>query len=86
MRAPLSVDEYDLAGLFGCLPKQQDSDVPWQYNDSAYEVADSVLHLSFAIAPAYRDVRLLITVGSILKRDGNRLKCVSLQRTQSGSR
>lgn len=66
MKAALSVDEYDLVGFFGCLPKQQDSDVPWQYNDSTYEVADSVLHLSFAIAPAYRDVRLLITIGSTI--------------------
>ncbi len=66
MKAPLSVDEYDLVGFFGCLPKQEESDVPWQYNDSAYEVADSVLHLSFAIAPAYRDVRLLITVASTI--------------------
>jgi len=46
MKTPLSVDEYDLAGFFGCLPAQLDGDEPWQHNDSAYEVADSNVHLS----------------------------------------
>lgn len=64
MEAPLSVDEYDLLDFFGCLPTKQDGEVPWKYNDSAYEVAESGVLVSFAIAPAYRDVRILLSVAS----------------------
>lgn len=44
---------------------QRDDNVPWVYNDSAYEVKREHAHLSFALAPAYRDVRVLLRVNRI---------------------
>ena len=58
----LSVDEVVLLEFFECLPVQTDDDVAWIYNDSAYEVVNGVNALSFAIMPAYRDVRILLRV------------------------
>lgn len=63
MKSSLSIDEYDLVQFFSALPRQLDEGVPWAYNDSAYEASDSHLHLSFAIAPAVKDVRILVTIG-----------------------
>jgi hypothetical protein len=58
----LSIDEYDLLHFFSAAPTQLDKDVPWQYNDSAYEASDSHVRVSFAIAPAAKDVRILLTI------------------------
>ncbi len=66
MEKNLSVDEYDLLNFFGMNPTQLDPDLPWMYNDSAYEAADAHVHVSFAIAPSYKDVRLLLKTGEVL--------------------
>jgi len=63
--AVLSVDEFVLLNFFGTIPSQSDDDVPWVYNDSAYEVASGDVQLSFALAPADRDVRMILRVGGI---------------------
>ena len=56
----ISVDELDLLTFFECEPKTLDSDMPWVYNDLLYEFTSGEYSLSFAIAPAYIDVRLNI--------------------------
>ncbi|MCX6608990.1 MAG: hypothetical protein NTV52_36100 [Acidobacteria bacterium] len=63
MGSPVSIDEYALLNFFSAAPTQFDPDDPWAYNDSSYEAADEVAQVCFAIAPAYKDVRLLLTVG-----------------------
>jgi hypothetical protein len=63
MKSSLSIDEYDLVQFFSALPTQLDKGVPWEYTESVYESSDSPLHLSFAIAPAMKDVRILVTIG-----------------------
>ena len=60
--SPLSVEEVDLVNSFGAEPMQQDSTVPWAYNDSAYEAVEAQTHLSFSIALSVKDVRILLTV------------------------
>jgi hypothetical protein len=65
MKSSLSIDEYDLVQFFSALPTQLDEAVPWEYNDSVYDASDSWMHLSFAIAPAVKDVRILVTIGGI---------------------
>ena len=62
MENALSVDEYGLLSFFGTSPAQSDDDVPWVYNDSAYEVTNGESRLTFALAPADRDVRVLLRV------------------------
>ncbi|PYV17474.1 MAG: hypothetical protein DMG07_05615 [Acidobacteria bacterium] len=44
--------------------KLQDKDVPWPYNDFLFEIDRGDVSLSCAIAPAYRDVRLILKRGS----------------------
>jgi hypothetical protein len=62
----LSVDEFGLLNFFGAFPVQRDDNVPWVYNDSAYEVITGQTQMSFAVAPADRDVRLRLQVSGIV--------------------
>ena len=63
MGRPLSADEYALLSFFGVAPTQLDpNDVPWAYNHSVYRAADEIAQVSFAIAPAVKDVRILLTI------------------------
>jgi hypothetical protein len=64
MRNPLSISEFDLAGFFRCEPKALEPGIPWEYNDSVYEASDALVHLTFAIVPANRDVRIRISIGA----------------------
>ena len=66
MKHALSVDEFGLLNFFGAVPVQRDDNVPWVYNDSAYEVITGQTQMSFAVAPAYRDVRLCLQVSGIV--------------------
>ena len=63
---PLSVDEFTLLEFFGEYPTQLDSQVCWAYNDSAYEAVQGLAKVSFAIAPAVKHVRILLTIGEML--------------------
>jgi hypothetical protein len=63
MNIALSIDEYDLLSFFGDGPTTLDEGIPWVYNDSTYVAGDSRARVSFAIAPAARDVRILLTSG-----------------------
>jgi hypothetical protein len=62
----LSVDDFGLLNLFGTIPVQRDEDVPWVYNDSAYEITKGQTEMSFAVAPADRDVRIRLRVNGLL--------------------
>jgi len=62
--ADITVDELELLGFFSVEPKRLDPDVPWPYNDFAYSVERGGLSLSFAVAPAYKDVRIIVSSGS----------------------
>ena len=55
-----SVEELDLLAFFEVSPQVADPGVPWPYNDFLYEVQRGDFSVSFAIAPAYPDVRLIV--------------------------
>jgi hypothetical protein len=55
----ISVTELDLLAFFETEPQLLDPEDPWAYNDAAYHVQQGDLSLSFSIAPAYFDVRIL---------------------------
>ncbi len=57
----LTVEELDLITFFECEPKMANNDVPWRYNDSVYVYSSRGESISFAIAPEYRDVRLIFS-------------------------
>jgi hypothetical protein len=56
----LTATELDLLTFFEVLPKLRDEGDPWCYNDAAYEVRRGEFSLSFSVAPAYKDVRLIL--------------------------
>lgn len=65
MKHALSVDEFALLNFFGTIPVQRDDNVPWQYNDAAYEVTGGPTQVSFAVAPADRDVSIRLQASGI---------------------
>jgi len=60
----ITAEELELLGFFGVEPKRLDPDVPWPYNDFVYEVQRGDMSLSVAVAPAYKDVRIVWKSGS----------------------
>jgi hypothetical protein len=60
----ITATELDLLACFGVEPKLLDPDEPWCYNDAAYLVQVDGLSVSFAVRPAYRDVRLIVHRGA----------------------
>jgi hypothetical protein len=59
----ITATELGLLECFGVEPKLLDPGVPWCYNDAAYLVEVDGLSVSFAVAPYYRDVRLIVRRG-----------------------
>lgn len=59
----VSVQEWQLLSFFEVEPTLLDSGVPWSFNDALYLVQQGGISLSFAIAPNYRDVRLILSLG-----------------------
>jgi hypothetical protein len=59
----VSVEELELLAFFEVEPHRLDPGVEWPYNDFAYEVTRGDTQLSFALAPAYRDVRIILKRG-----------------------
>jgi hypothetical protein len=63
----ITAQEWELLGCFAVEPQLLDPAAPWCYNDAVYVVEVDGLTVSFAIQPAYRDVRLIV------RREGQRL-------------
>jgi hypothetical protein len=59
----LTATELELLTFFEVIPRLLDKDEAWAYNDAAYEVRRDDQSLSFAVAPAYKDVRVIIKRG-----------------------
>lgn len=58
---PISAEEHQFLSFFEVEPVSRDRDEPWQYNDSVYTVHRDGLTLTFAIDPAYKDIRITLT-------------------------
>ena len=54
----MTIEEWQLLSFFEAEPTLLDAHVPWCYNHAVYEVRQGPLSLSFAIDPAYCDVRI----------------------------
>lgn len=57
----VTVEEVELLSFFGVVPKLRDPGEPWIYNDALYEASVEGSSVSFALAPSYKDVRLIVT-------------------------
>jgi hypothetical protein len=58
----ITATDLDLLTFFEVEPKPRDPDVPWPYNDLLYEATRGEFHISCAVAPAYKDVRLILSI------------------------
>jgi len=58
--SPISATELDLLTFFEAEPSKRDAEVPWLYNDLLYEWQQESLSLTFAVAPSYKDVRIIL--------------------------
>jgi ubiquitin len=56
----LSITELDLLTFFEVTPRRADPDDPWPYNDFLYENTFSDIEVSFSLAAAYKDARLIL--------------------------
>jgi len=61
----IKAEEIELLSFFEVEPKRLDKDVPWPYNDFLYEIQRGDLSLSFSVAPAYKDIRIILKKGEI---------------------
>lgn len=57
---PITATELDLLTFFEAEPHRADADEPWLLNDMAYEYSAGRNRLSFAVAPSYKDVRIVL--------------------------
>ena len=56
----LSIEELDLLNFFETVPDRLQPDGPWFYDDSVYEASDAHVRISFAVAPAAKDIRVIL--------------------------
>jgi hypothetical protein len=59
----ITATELQLLECFGVEPQLLDPTDPWCYNDAAYRVEVDGYSVSFAVAPAYQDVRIIVSRG-----------------------
>lgn len=62
----ITATELDLLTFFEVEPKKLDPDISWPYNDFLYEVVRDDLSLSFSVAPAYKDIRIIFKKGEVV--------------------
>jgi hypothetical protein len=56
----ISAEEHEVLSFFEVVPTPTDKDIPWPYNDYLYEIEREGMSMSCAIAPAYKDVRIIL--------------------------
>jgi hypothetical protein len=56
----VAAEPLELLSFFAVEPTPADPEAPWPYNDWVYETSVGDWAVSFAVAPAYRDVRLIL--------------------------
>jgi hypothetical protein len=59
----ITATELQLLACFGVEPQLVEPADPWCYNEATYVVEIESYVVSFAVAPAYRDVRITVTRG-----------------------
>jgi hypothetical protein len=86
LKISLSVDEYDLLAFFEVTPMPVERDISWALNDSVYQVSKSNIHLTFAVVPASRDVKIKLKVGELLVYELDAMSIQDIQYHQEKGR
>jgi hypothetical protein len=61
----ISAEEWELVSLFEANPVYLDPGAPWPYTDALFRVEQGTARLSFSVAPAYRDVRIVLELSGV---------------------
>lgn len=69
----ISASELDLLTFFEVEPTFLDPKEPWPYTDAAYSVKRGNYALSFAVMPAYKDVRIILKIDDVIVYEINAL-------------
>lgn len=56
----ISAEEWELVSFFEATAEYLDPKDPWPYTDAVFHLERGGTHLSFAVAPAYRDIRIVL--------------------------
>ena len=82
----ISAEEWQLTSFFEVAPKYPDPDSPWPYTEVLYEVERDDISVSCAIAPAYRDIRLIVSGRDFFKYELNatQIKDVAYTKDSTG--
>ena len=59
----ISAEELQVLSFFAVEPSSLDKNVSWPYNTYTYDVTQGELSLNCQLAPAYQDVRLVLSCG-----------------------
>jgi len=57
----ISAEQWQLLSFFEAEPELLDPAEHWCFNDAVYKTSDGTVTLSFAVAPAYRDIRIILS-------------------------
>lgn len=82
----ISASELDLLTFFEVEPTFLDPNDPWPYTDAVYEVKRGELGLSFAVAPAYQDVRIVLKMDEAIVYELNAMAVLDVRYCDTGGR
>ena len=69
----ISATDLDLLTFFETEPTARDEGTPWPYNDFAYVDWQNDFVLTFSVAPAYKDVRIVLARAEVTVYELNAL-------------
>ena len=81
----ITASDLDLLTFFEVEPKPRDTDVPWPYNDFLYETTRGGFKISFAVAPAYKDVHFILSLNDRVLYELNAVGVDDVRYAKDGS-
>ncbi len=81
----ISAEEWQHLSFFEVEPELSNADVPWCYNDALYRIQQGHLTLTIAIAPSYRDVRIILSNQGTRLYELNALGVKDVRYTREGA-
>jgi hypothetical protein len=81
----ITAEEWELVSLFEVTPQYLDPKDPWPYTDALFRVEQGATVLTFAIAPAYRDVRIVLEHSGNVLYELNAMAVVDVRYRREGS-
>jgi hypothetical protein len=81
----ISAEEWELVSFFEENPEYVDPNDPWPYTDALFRVEQGARVLTFAVMPAYRDVRIVLRESDQVLYELNAMAVVDVRYRREGS-